>query len=250
MSETRAVDYSFSRPSPATIKANGYQAVGRYLGGSPTKQLTKAEAASLHAAGLGIWLVWETAADRAKDGKAAGVTDAHAALQAANALGYPAACPIFFAVDFDATAVQVTAYFAGVSSVLGNRAGVYGGVRVAGIAAWTWQTAAWSNGRLAPSAHILQRAKPQGALPAGCDENVICRPIPVWGPDGVLRLTAPGSAPAKPTAVAPSKSPAVPSDKQAMITDAKQLKQTAKKRGRGAVANLATKALRALRGKK
>lgn len=198
MTETLAVDYSFSRPSPATIKSHGYHAVGRYLGGSASKQITKAEAASLHAAGLGIWLVYETSADRARSGKAGGVSDAHAAVKAANALGYPTRCPIFFAVDFDATAAAVSAYFAGVISVLGDMAGVYGGIKVAGLATWTWQTAAWSGGELSPKAHLYQRVKMTHPI-SGCDENVICRPIPVWGPKGVLELAPPEAAKAKAT---------------------------------------------------
>lgn len=205
MTETLAVDYSFSRPSPATIKAHGYTAVGRYLGGTPDKQLTKAEAATLHAAGLGIWLVFESTADRAKAGRAAGVADAKTARSKAAALGYPAACPIFFAVDFDAAASTVSAYFDGVKSVLGDRAGVYGGINVVGLADWAWQTTAWSGGRLSPHAHLYQRVKMTNPVP-GCDENVVCRPIPVWGPKGVVEL-APPTAPKPTPAPAPKPTP-------------------------------------------
>lgn len=190
-----AVDYSFSRPSPAAIKSSGYVAVGRYLGGSSAKQISKAEADALHAAGLGIWLVWEGAADRAAQGRAAGVADAHSALASARALGYPDSAPLFFAVDFDANPSVVRPYFAGVKSVLGNRTGVYGGIRVtqalADLAPYRWQTAAWSGGKVDTNAHLYQRIKMTHPV-SGCDENLIQKAFPMWVP-----------TPAKPTPTVP-----------------------------------------------
>lgn len=179
----RAVDYSFARPDPATIKAAGYDVVLRYLGGTTGKQLSGGEAAKLHAAGLSIGLVYESTADRAAAGRAAGVHDATTALAAANALGYPAACPIFFAVDFDARPAQVAAYFAGVDAVLGPRAGIYGGfaVTTAGLAAYRWQTKAWSHGQVDPAAHLVQQLAMSHPI-AECDEDTIQHPIPLWGP--------------------------------------------------------------------
>lgn len=188
----RAVDYSFSRPNPATIKAAGYDVVLRYLGGSTGKQLTSDEAAKLHAAGLAIGLVYESTADRAAAGRAAGVHDASSALIAANALGYPAACPIFFAVDFDAAPAQVAGYFDGVDSVLGARAGIYGGyaVTTAGLAAYRWQTKAWSGGKVDPDAHLVQQLAMSHPI-IGCDEDTIVHPLPLWGPRSSTRAPSP-----------------------------------------------------------
>lgn len=186
-----AVDYSFSRPSFAEIKSKGYVAVGRYLGGSPDKQITRAEANGLLAAGLKIWLVWEGAANRAAQGKGAGIADAQAALSAAHAVGYPDSAPIFFAVDFDAQPAAVRPYFEGVKSVLGPRTGVYGGYNitrgVADLAPYRWQTVAWSGGKVDANAHLYQRSTMTHPI-AGCDEDVIQKTFPMWG-----------STPAKPT---------------------------------------------------
>jgi len=217
MTQTLAVDYSFSRPSPATIKSHGYTAVGRYLGGSSGKRITRDEATSLHAAGLGIWLVWETSADRARSGNAGGVSDAHAAAAAALAVGYPTSCPLFFAVDFDATPAQVSAYFAGIRSVLGNRAGIYGGIKVteAGLAHWRWQTAAWSGGKVDPAAHLYQRTKMTHPI-GGCDENVICHPIPLWTAAGVSK---PAEKPAKEKPAATKKKAAKKPEHPAAVQD-------------------------------
>lgn len=213
MAETRLVDYSFARPKPATIKSYGYKGAVRYLGGSASKQLTKAEAVSLHAAGLAILLVFEGAANRASTGHANGAVDAKTARAKASALGYPGTLPLFFAVDYDASASAVADYFAGVKSVLGDRAGIYGGIGVMGIdVAWKWQTAAWSGGKLSPQAHLYQRAKAVGKLPSGCDQNVVCKPLPMWGPKGVVTLTPPGKSGEvlKPTP-APEPTPSQPS---------------------------------------
>lgn len=217
--ETRVVDYSFARPAPSTIKRAGYRGVLRYLGGSASKQLTKAEAASLHAQGLAIGLVYESSADRARQGRNAGIADAKTARSKAAALGYPSGCPLFLAVDFDATPAQVASYFDGAKSVLGKRAGIYGGRKVMTVDVdWKWQTAAWSGGILSPEAHLFQRVHPEGKMPAGCDENVVCRPLPLWGPKGVVTLAPPGAAPApKPAA---KKAPAKKSTSRGKEIDA------------------------------
>lgn len=194
-SQTLAVDYSFARPPLAEIKAAGYTAVGRYLGGTADKQLTRAEARRIHRKGLGIFLVFEGAANRALGGKTSGVLDAHSALTAANALGFPATCPIFFAVDFDATPDQVRAYFEGVKSILGDRSGVYGGIKITeglrDLIPYRWQTAAWSAGQVDPEAHLYQRLQMTHPI-GGCDEDVICHPFPTWKrkPSRVARAVA------------------------------------------------------------
>lgn len=196
MPETRMLDYASlsTRPKPTTIKAYGYVGVLRYLG-EAWKQLTKAEATELHAAGLGILLVFETSGI-ATGGFAAGAADAKTAKAKAVALGYPAACPIFFADDHDNTAADVADYFAGAVSVLGARVGIYGGEKVMGVdVPWKWQTGAWSGGVLSPAAHLYQRITPVGKLPAACDQDVVCAGLPVWFGDGVRQVGPPKTTP-------------------------------------------------------
>jgi hypothetical protein len=78
----------------------------------------------------------------------------------------PSDRPIYFSVDFNATAAQLPAiadYFHGVATVLGlDRVGVYGGFNVIeylaiiDAARWFWQTYAWSGGNWSIRAHIRQ----------------------------------------------------------------------------------------------
>lgn len=211
MTERRAIDYAWQHPAPAAIKAGGYEGVARYISHSPDKDITVAEANALHAQGLNIWLVWETTANRAGQGGAAGTQDVRDAEAKATALGYPTNVPIFYAVDFDANPQMVMPYFAAVAKAAKRPVGVYGSLRVveavmkAGYAEYGWQTAAWSGGKLSQMAHVYQRVHPNGKIPgytSGWDENVICRDFPVWTPK-------PAPAP-KPPAPAPAPAPTGP----------------------------------------
>jgi len=180
---TLIVDYSFSRPSPAVIKAAGYSGVMRYLSMDSGKNLSKPEATGLLAAGLSIGLVWETTAMRASQGRAAGASDAAAAEAQANALGYPSTAVIFYAVDYDAMPTAVAAYFAGVVSMAHRPVGVYGSKRVVeGTSVpYKWQACAWSGGLVSPGAHLYQRLRATVAHPiSGTDENIILHDFPMW----------------------------------------------------------------------
>jgi len=160
----KLVDYSFARPDPAYIKAQGFGGVMRYLSPPPNgKNITVAEKNALTAQGLKFGLVWESTANRALSGNAAGKADAQSALSQANALGFNGA--IYFAVDFDATPAQqapINDYLNGARIVLGDRVGVYGGYYVvkrcfdAGVVKWGWQTYAWSGGNWDSRAQIRQ----------------------------------------------------------------------------------------------
>lgn len=190
MAQNLGIDYSVARPGGAAIKAAGYNSVGRYIGlGSGSKLLSASERDDLHKAGLGIFLVGESLSNRALAGRAAGVADAQAVLQAANALGVPATVPLFAAVDFDASWAQVKDYLLGWQSVLGKRAGEYGPWDVINGSPldYHWQagaSTAWSHGRnakLHPKAHLYQRRAATVPHPlASTDEDVVCRPIPMW----------------------------------------------------------------------
>lgn len=171
----KGCDY-VSGPTPAQLKAAGMTFVCRYLSsgyenGDPNKpvnpkDLTAAEAAGLHKAGINIVLVFETTATRALAGKAAGKSDYVSARKQATALGCPTSVPIYFAVDFDmqpSEAGKVIAYFNGASSVDGAASvGVYGGIAAveavasSHVARWFWQAYAWSGGKWYAGNHLEQ----------------------------------------------------------------------------------------------
>ncbi|HEX6468072.1 MAG TPA: DUF1906 domain-containing protein [Streptosporangiaceae bacterium] len=161
------VDYAWGRPGATALKNAGVKFACRYLSHDTTgKNLTAAEAKQLTAAGIWIVVVWESTAKRALSGHAAGVADAKAARQQADACGMPAGRPIYFAVDFDATAAQqaaINSYLDGAASVLGRgRVGLYAGYYVVKRAfdakkiTWGWQTYAWSGGHWDKRAQIQQ----------------------------------------------------------------------------------------------
>jgi hypothetical protein len=92
------------------IKAAGFSYVGRYL-----KNVQAAEIAALHAAGLGVWAIFETTTSRSLQGASAGAQDGVAARQQAQAHGFPAESVIYATTDMDATPVQIPvvgAYYA------------------------------------------------------------------------------------------------------------------------------------------
>jgi hypothetical protein len=71
---------------------------------------------------------------------------------------------------------MINDYFRGVSSVLGlSRTGVYGGywpltrLKTARLAAWFWQTIAWSGGKKLPGRHIYQYAQTVKINGVSCD---------------------------------------------------------------------------------
>lgn len=164
---TMGIDYAWGRPGPAAIKGIGAHFVCRYLShNTDSKNLTKAEAELLSDAGLWLVVVWETTANRALSGKAGGVADAKTARSQAAACGMPADRPIYFAVDWDASAGQqatINAYLDGAASVLGReRVGLYAGyypIKRAFDAkkiTYGWQTYAWSGGYWDARAQLQQ----------------------------------------------------------------------------------------------
>jgi hypothetical protein len=180
MTSIPGVDYAWSHPGGAALKAAGKAFACRYLSPDSSKNLTRAEAADLAAHGIWAVVVWEGAAARAKAGKAAGAADAKTASVQATATGMPSSRPIYFAVDFDATEADQTyinAYLDGAASVIGrDRVGIYGGyysVKRAldgGHAKWAWQTIAWSGGQWDSRAVIRQGAQ-KSINGVSCDLN-------------------------------------------------------------------------------
>jgi hypothetical protein len=150
----------------AAIKAAGYDFVARYLSQSHWKVIGTAVASAISAAGLGLVLVYEdgpTTSDYFSFGR--GQADGTRAAQQAGALGAPAGTTLYFAVDYDASAEDisgvVTQYFTGVVGALKSlaaangtayAAGVYGSgsacnaITAGGLASYGWLTQArgWS----------------------------------------------------------------------------------------------------------
>lgn len=82
-----AIDYAWQHPDPAQVYAAGYTAVLRYVSDDPSKDLSPLEASGLHAANLGIGLIFETTAQRALMSSTAGMADGHAMLMRLRELG-------------------------------------------------------------------------------------------------------------------------------------------------------------------
>ena len=178
----KGLDYSFGRPNLDTVKQQGYSFVARYLavdGGS--KLITKTEADQIRAHGLGLVLVYEQYAGRAKEGRAAGKADGQTALTQARSVGFPDTRPVYFAVDYETTEADQAAideYLRGAADSIGaNRVGVYGSYAVVercftnGSARFFWQTYAWSAGKISTRTHILQYSNGQTVGGASVDLN-------------------------------------------------------------------------------
>jgi hypothetical protein len=167
------VDYSIFRPTVKMLKDAGVTAVGRYIGWDSVagyqqsgKNITGAEAGTLNASGISIFLSFEYAADAVLLGAAQGEKDGKLAGEQLAALGAPEGMTVYFAVDFDiadyapgstdpkAKLGPAADYFEAINALTPRyTVGVYGGyyavsrVLSAGLAAMAWQTIAWSGGQ-------------------------------------------------------------------------------------------------------
>lgn len=176
------VDYSFASPSAAGLAAAGKKFAGRYVGPGSGKFLTIPERDALFANGLDIFLLAEGSVDSALGGWSVGVDHARQARDHARSLGAPDSTAIYFAVDYDVSSKGWTAprdYLAGAGSVLGpGRVGVYGEYDVMGwaqrdgVAAWFFQTYAWSSGQWFAGNHVEQYHN--GVIVAGGEVD-LCR---------------------------------------------------------------------------
>jgi hypothetical protein len=203
----KGLDYSFGRPNLDTVKQLGYSFVARYLavdGGS--KLITKTEADQIRAHGLGLMLVYEQYAGRAKEGRTAGMADAQTALTQARSVGFPDTRPVYFAVDYDTTEANQAAidvYLRGAADSIGaSRVGVYGSYAVVercftnGSARFFWQTYAWSAGKASTHAHLLQYSNGQTVGGASVDLNESKQAdFGAWGIPALVPAPAPVPAP-------------------------------------------------------
>lgn len=180
-------------PHAARIAAAGFKHVGRYL-----KSLSAPEIAALHAAGLGIWLIYETSADRALGGAGAGAADGARAARQAGALNAPRGTALFAAVDFDPQSAdlhEVLAYLTAFHGATGDYypSGTYAaGAVLTGSpgASWLAGASGWSGSRAyaasgaatltqGPQVNAGSAATWQGinwpALPFAYDANILAR---------------------------------------------------------------------------
>lgn len=163
------VDYSWSRPDPEGLYKAGKRFACRYLSFDPAKNLTRAEADRLNAAGLLVVYNWEATAGGVLGGRAVGLAHAREARRLIAVLGTPVA-PVYFSCDVNVTPTQIRGpvqdYYRACAEVLGaSMVGLYGEYDLIEAArswphvSWYWQTAAtaWSPaGRPHPDAHITQ----------------------------------------------------------------------------------------------
>jgi Rv2525c-like, glycoside hydrolase-like domain len=170
MAVREGVDYSFTRPSPTQLRAAGKTFAVRYVGTPGSgKNLTKAEAQALQAAGLDLVSNYEAGnAGWMHGGRTVGVAAAKAAHADAVACGMPPDRPIYFSADWNATLdeykTQIRPCLQGAADVLGGpgRVGVYGSVYVVtwamqdNVADWGWGTYAWSFGQWPPHGQLRQ----------------------------------------------------------------------------------------------
>lgn len=247
------MDYSEARPDPAAIKAAGFVSVMRYLADPNNslqipKILTKEEAAALHAVGLGIGLVFETTANEATTGGAAGSRDVVLAEDQATALNYPGDCPIFYAVDADVAPATVAPYFQAIKAVAKYPVGVYGSLKVVeamlslGYADFGWQTEAWSGTVVSTKACLYQRVRPTvtvSGAPNGWDENVVLSPFKVW----LNPVTPPPPPPPPPPPLNPQDNPVVQAEERTLW----QAAQAQWNKGHKRVANVLYAAWHALK---
>jgi hypothetical protein len=185
----QVLDYSTGRPGGSAIcrplDDHGQQAfVGavRYIGFPGRGKCTDSnELGDFSRCGLGMALVYEDTAGDWRKGYTQGVAAGQRARAHATSIGFPAGRPIYMAIDQDVTAGEYATmldYLRGAAVSLGgpHLTGVYGEAdvidqaRTAGVAAWFWQTAAWSAKRRT-TAHLFQHVGTVTVGGVGCDIN-------------------------------------------------------------------------------
>jgi len=161
------VDYSFSRPNPATLKGRGVQLVGRYLWPAKynSKGVTTAELEGLNANGIKTFFIYEQDGKELAGGLDAGIAVATKAEAELKILGLER-YPIYFNVDYDpsdADIPKILDALRGIASVIGlERTGLYGGLKAikaafdAKVIRWGFQTYAWSGGQWDTRAQLQQ----------------------------------------------------------------------------------------------
>ena len=169
-----AIDCStiLTSTTATALNAAGIVAVGRYLGYETqgwSKSLSQEELSAIQAAGLSVFLIWESNPTTAGYfSYSQGVTDGGLALEEMDYLGAPNSTAVYFTVDYDAQAsdmAAITDYFSGVRDGLNGEylVGAYGSYSVMQALQASsnapdkyWQTYAWSSGLVFSGNDIYQ----------------------------------------------------------------------------------------------
>lgn len=219
-----AVDFSFSRPTIAQLKAAGVTIVIRYLTGAG-KSIGPAELAGYVDAGLAVVFVFEVTTTDVAGGAAAGTAHAQQALAALAALHIPA-CVVYFAVDEDVDPQAALPYFQGITAVLRpSLVGAYAEGALCqllhdrGLATWFWQTESTGfegNATTLPITHLQQKFG--GSPVPGTDLNIVCKPdVGQWPAPAVGAI--PTTSPSTPTTPGDDEMfPANPTEQQFFAT--------------------------------
>lgn len=117
----------------ATLKANGYNIVGRYLTGKYA--MTASELSTIFSSGLKVFPIFEYSNSELYFSSLQGAIDAYRASVAAISLGFYDGTTIYFSVDYDASDSDITVfiipYFEGINNKFNNnninyKIGIYG----------------------------------------------------------------------------------------------------------------------------
>lgn len=121
MTDTLAIDFAWQQISAGQMKAAGYLGGAiRYISHDASKDMTLQEISNDHAAGLPIACVYESTANRANQGDAAGKADAVFCNKRLDDLGFPRTATIYAAVDYDGQD-ECIPYFQGWHAITGMR---------------------------------------------------------------------------------------------------------------------------------
>lgn len=141
----------------------GIEFVGRYLVPQYySKSLTESEADAIRSAGLGIVLIYEIEAARAKRGEEVGYSDGQEAKYLAERLGVPSDAAIYFCVDYDAPNTDYPAIeryiYSAKHGCAPYKCGMYGKADLINSvkADCYMQCVAWSYGVVSNKANIYQ----------------------------------------------------------------------------------------------
>lgn len=179
--------------SAQDLKQVGIEAIGRYLGRNLWNGLSQDEVKAIQSAGLALFLIWELAPTKVSYfDYAKGLSDAKQAIAEAEYLGAPHGIAIYFTVDYDAQASDMSAikgYFEGVRAGLEGKylLGAYGSYAVMQAlyaSAYApdryFQTYAWSGEKQFSGNHIYQYSNDVTVAGVALDKDQVSEDAGLW----------------------------------------------------------------------